>query len=153
MNIICCWISQSWSKAGSRKSYLEDSCLHFSKLSWIICWEVVAKVSFLCILEIRRLKRGKPKLKKKNIHVKCFLPIKSQELDSEDNQFCGFRGLCGGRSPGHVIMNFLMPWSQNTDALDDAVHGIGQLQHKHIHDQITSTVHTVTCPGRIQVHA
>lgn len=34
-----------------------------------------------------------------------------------------------------------------------AVHGIGQLQYKRIHDQTTSTVHTVICPGKIQVHA
>lgn len=91
-------------------------------------------------------------MKKENIHVKGNLPIKSQELNPEDNQFRGFHELCGGKSAGYAVMTVLMPSSQNTDAVSDVVHSIGYLQHKCMHGQTISTVQTVTRPGRIQGH-
>ena len=71
----------------------------------------MAKVSFLRVLEIRHLKRGMLKIKKENIHVKGNLPIKSQELNPEDNEFRGFQELCGRKSSGYAVMNLLMPSS------------------------------------------
>ena len=44
------------------------SCLHSCKVSWTICKEMVAKVGYFTVLEIRHLKRRMLKVKRENIN-------------------------------------------------------------------------------------
>lgn len=83
--------SLSGVKQGLKSSLARTvSCLYSCKTSWTICKEMVAKVGYCTVLEIRHLKRRILKVQRENFNWIC-IKVKNQELSTESNQSSGFQ--------------------------------------------------------------
>lgn len=113
----------------------------------------MTKVCCFRVLEIMQLKREMPKMKNRNIHIKNYIKVKSQELIPQGNQSGRVQEISRGKSFSQAAA--LVEFFKALDnAHGDTVHSCGYISRKGRHDPTLSQAfllaQTVAVQGEIQ---